>query len=270
MGRSGYALSFVLGLGMAAGCSERPEVWVESEKTFRFPIDTVQSVDVKTHNGDVSLGVSSSDEAVVRVLVRAGGRDEQDAAACLEQLRLIVDVRLGELRARYDLPGRRPSWAVQVSFDVVQPAQALAEVVTHNGRIEVSDLESGVSLETHNGRIELNEVDGLWRAVTHNGAIEARGVPGEIRLATHNGRVTARIGGVGTLSGTVHSHNGSIELTVASDRDTELQCSTHSGGIRVSEAFRMTEATKKRYRGVLGQGGGALKVTTHHGGVRVR
>ncbi len=250
-------------------CSIGPKVWTESQRTFRFPAASVKSVDVTTHNGKVHLSAADGDEAVVEATIRAGGIDEADAADCLANLELIVVEKDGVLVAKYNLPGKRSGWGVQVSFTVTQPAGAPTKVLTHNGKVVAQRIRADVELTTHNGQIKLEECSGAWNAHTHNGSIEASGRSSEINLRTHNGKVTVRVDGTGALSGKLVSHNGSITVDMVSDRDTEVNCETHNGGIDVSENFRTVHSKKRSYSGVLGAGGSKLSVETHNGNIRV-
>ena len=68
----------------------------------------------------------------------------------------------------------------------------------------------------------------------------------------------------------VESGSGSVTLTLPAMLDAEFDISTGSGGIDSDFAVQVNRYERHRMRGVVGKGGGRIRVDTGSGGVRIR
>ena len=72
---------------------------MEDSQEFEIPAAGIQSVWVRTHNGsNRSVGGEEAKEARVIARIRAGGRDDADARACLAAIYLRVEKDNGNIR----------------------------------------------------------------------------------------------------------------------------------------------------------------------------
>ena len=142
---------------------------------------------------------------------------------------------------------------VEVEFHVRVPAGAAFRGVTVNGDVEATGLEGGVEAHTVNGDVEIS-TSGWAEAETVNGSIEASlGAPSwnrELNFSTVNGGITLEL--VPDVSAEVEARwvNGELE--------SELPLTVQG---RFSD---------RRARGVLGQGGHLLTLSTVNGPIRLR
>ncbi|MEM7263901.1 MAG: hypothetical protein AAF488_18080, partial [Planctomycetota bacterium] len=247
--RNRSLLLVALAVTTLPGCvSWSPSVWVEDSRTFRLPADSVERVEVETHNGGIHAEAPSSggEEVVVVASIRAGGETEEDASACLDAIAIDFGIEDGVVttKARYSV-SKKSTWGMKVSYQVTMPASAGLNVVTHNGGIDVQGIEGGLDLETHNGPVTVNGAKATWRVRTHNGRIEVAGAPESLELVSHNGGVVAAIAGTGPLEGKVETHNGSIRIDLLEPRDVAMTGVTNNGRIKVSDDFT-TEVSERR------------------------
>lgn len=142
---------------------------------------------------------------------------------------------------------------VEVDFHVRVPAGAQFRGVTVNGDVRALELQGGVEVHTVNGDVEIG-TSGWAEAETVNGSIRASlGAPRwdrELNFSTVNGGITLEL--PANVSGEVEARwvNGGLES------DLPLTVQGHF--------------SNRRARGVLGDGGHLLTLTTVNGPIRLR
>lgn len=247
-------------------------VWVEGpEERVTFDASGLERVNVRTHNGRVTVVGSAGDDAYVVYKARAGGCSLEEAREAMEALEVFVERRADgeeQIGWRWREPKRR-SWSASVNFEIHVPASLDVRARTHNGRVEVAAIEGDVDIETHNGPIEVESRGARLVAQTHNGRIEARFSGRDLSLETHNGRIVADLSECGPIDGRITTHNGSVKVTLGPEASAMVQASTHNGGISCRIPLSEGEMKRHRLRGRIGEGEGALTIQTHNGSVRI-
>ena len=264
-----------------------PKVWVETEQDFELPAAGLESLNVKTHNGNIVLTGSAEAESLsVHAVTRAGGRDQADAERCLNAVRLRTSVSGTEQELGVEwIEEKERTWQVCVSFEVILPARLSVTGVSHNGNVTAASLESAGDLETHNGNVTATGHRGTLSVETHNGDITAEASApslsltthngrisveaetGELHCSTHNGGVSGELTGTGPLSGKISSYNGEIRFVLGSGLSATINCRTHNGRIRVNRMMERTVEKKHLLKGTIGDGRGNLELSTHNGSV---
>lgn len=246
-------------------------VWVEETEELEIALEGVEAFAAQVHNGSVHAeGQAGITTAKVVVHKKAGGRDEEEAQACMDALRVKSQKEGSTHRVTTECVGPRKShWSWSTDYELQLPQTLALEAVTHNGEIAVDGLRAGCDLETHNGKVRLKEIAGDVRAVTHNGAIAVQAVCSKIELTTHNGGIEAELRGVKDVQGQITTHNGSVELALGEAASTRLNCRTHNGQISSELALADVVMDRRSLRGKLGEGGGELEVTTHNGSIEL-
>jgi hypothetical protein len=267
--------------------------WTEEvSEELEFDPVGVEALHVKTHNGAIVYSGQPTGSTEGRVIVKkkGGGTTMGDALNALKAIEVYVKrssddtVRIGwKWRGGVKLP----AWNGHVSFEITGPGGVYLEGNTHNGPIQISEVDV-VRVETHNGRVEVagatgdvravthngpvvvDASDGLLYAETHNGSIRAGYAGSEITLFTHNGDVIADLQDCAHLEGEITTHNGGVEIVVGEATSADLQCETYNGRIRCDAPLSNIDLTKRKLSGTIGTGEGRLDVTTHNGGIRVR
>jgi hypothetical protein len=187
----------------------------------------------------------------------------------------------------------RRSWngpRTRVNFTVVMPAGLRVNAATGNGDVTINGAGSEVDAATGNGSVLVSNTMGRVNVSTGNGRVIVEAARGEVEVNTGNGDVK-----VVTSSGPVRarSGNGNIDVSMARvDRGERMTFSTGSGRIVVAvpEGFGADlEATTGngeiaseipvrvegrispyRMRGVLGNGGERLSLSTGNGDIQIR
>ena len=270
---SGTGCIIIGGFG-SHGCYDSPRVWVET--TEEFPIETVglTELQVRTHNGAITYrGQPAADATgVVLVTKKAGGVSQADAEEAMEAIQVYSESEAnGVHRLGWKWsPLRRKGWSATVSFDIQAPGGIRFDAESHNGWMEVTGVTADVRLVTHNGRIKVDSSGGKLRAETHNGRIEATYEGENVTVLTRNGRILADLRRCGALAGSVTTHNGGIDLVLGESVSAELACETHNGSITADVPIQTKVIKRGSFRGVIGEGGGKLRVKTHNGSIRIK
>ena len=82
-----------------------------------------------------------------------------------------------------------------------------------------------------NGSLDITGVSGEVNASCINGRLEAHNLAGRARLSTINGRLDAKFDQLAGQVMELNSVNGSVDLTIPSDSNAEVEASTVSGNI---------------------------------------
>jgi DUF4097 and DUF4098 domain-containing protein YvlB len=124
-----------------------------------------------------------------------------------------------------------------------------------------------------NGGVDVKAVSGNVKVSSVNGSVIAQNLASEAQLSTVNGRVEASFEKLeGTPSISLHTVNGSIELTIPDKSNADLSASTVHGGI--ASDFGMPMPTRHRkvggsFTGRIGSGGAHIKLSSVNGGIRI-
>ncbi len=279
---------------LLTGCSWSGfKVWVEDTQQLTIPAAGLEGIDVATHNGAVTVtGQANRDTIEVTVQRKAGGLTLEDAEACLEAIEIVseaigTDGKTHKLTWRW-LDPRHHTWSAAVAFTILMPPRLALRAKTHNGRVGATGLAADIHALTHNGAMELASGTGSIYAETHNGRIHATSAGPQVELKTHNGGIQVTAAGAEHVSiethnggvradltaakpvgGRIVSHNGSMTVAFSDDTSADLACTTRNGRIRSEIEWQVTEMSKRRARGKVGDGGSALEIETYNGGIRL-
>jgi len=122
-----------------------------------------------------------------------------------------------------------------------------------------------------NGALNVNGVAGEVRASCINGRLEAHDLAGTARLSTINGRLNAQFGQLAGHDVELHSVNGSVDLTIPSDSQAEVEASTVSGGIENDFGLHVNHHRFVGHdlRGELGNGGTHIRLEDVNGRIAI-
>ena len=123
-----------------------------------------------------------------------------------------------------------------------------------------------------NGSFDVTGVSGEVRASCINGRLDARDLAGRAKLETINGRLDARFAQLSGKDVDLNSVNGSVDLTIPSDSNAEVEAWTVSGGI--SNDFGL-HVNNHRFvghdmRGELGKGSSTSRSSNVNGRIEIR
>lgn len=122
-----------------------------------------------------------------------------------------------------------------------------------------------------NGSLDISGVSGEVSASCINGRLEAHNLAGRAHLSTINGKLDARFDQLAGNSVELNSVNGSVNLTIPSDSNAEVEATTVSGGIDNDFGLHVNHHrfVGQNLRGELGNGGAHIRVSNVNGKVEV-
>lgn len=237
----------------------------QSAADFRWAgrLDAGSSLEIKGINGSITVVAASGDEIVVTAESR--GRRSDPGSVRIER----VEHRGGlTFCAVYPTPeGKRENFCGAGDDGRMSTQDNDVQV---DFQIEVPD---GVDFigRTVNGDVEAWDVGGDVRAVTVNGDIEIS-TAGFAEAETVNGSIDATMGSRELRGGATFSTiNGSITLDLDDDVDADLDASWLNGGFESDLPFALQgRMTRRSARGMLGDGGPELSLSTVNGSIRLR
>jgi DUF4097 and DUF4098 domain-containing protein YvlB len=122
-----------------------------------------------------------------------------------------------------------------------------------------------------NGSLDITGVSGEVNASCINGRLEAHNLAGRARLSTINGRLNAQFDQLARHNMELNSVNGSVDLTIPSDSNAEVEATTVSGGINNDFGLHVNHHRFVGHdlRGELGSGGTHIRISNVNGRVEV-
>jgi DUF4097 and DUF4098 domain-containing protein YvlB len=261
----------------------RADEWLKN-----YAISGRAQVRVVTNDGHVRVITGESKE--VRVRVETYGVKISDRE---------VRVNVRQEGDRIDADVRVPNhWCVFCSngghrllkIEIHMPREGDLTVETGDGSVEVDSLAGKVDIHTGDGHIKLDGAKGEIRLRTGDGHIEAHHLDGQLEAKSGDGhiRIEGRFDALNLNTGdgsiearalpgsrisstwTVHTGDGSVDLTLPNDFQANLEAHTNDG--RISLGFPVTvdgAISKSEVRGKINGGGSLLTVRTGDGSIRL-
>jgi hypothetical protein len=250
-----FLLLVALFLPSSVSAYKLEETW---ERTFsveddaRFVLENV--------NGSIEVDAWDGSEISVRAEIVIKARSRSKAEELFEKMEFKVEERDDYVRVEADLPrmrklaflfGERSS--ILISYEVMVPRRVCLNLRSVNGHIEAEGTEGSFDLHSVNGAIDLHSMSGEGYIDTVNGSITC-----SIAEFPRNGQLD------------IKTTNGGVQLRLPEDVDGKLDAKTWNGGIDLDIPLTKSIRVKRgRISGVLGEGGGAIKVRTLNGGISI-
>jgi len=243
----------ILALGAHAS-DHRGALTEEFHQTYAITSDG--RIELDNINGDVRISSWDRNEVKVDAIKYADTKERLDEA------KIEVDSGKDYLSIRTKYPSHDNNWnwgsrnnPASVEYTLTVPRKARLD-----------------DIKLINGALNVTGVSGEVRASCINGRLEAHDLAGRAKLETINGRLDARFAQLAGQDVELGSVNGSLELTIPSDSNAEVQASTVSGSIGNDFGLRVNN---HRYvghdlRGELGTGGAHIRLSNVNGHIEIR
>jgi hypothetical protein len=244
-------LTLVLG---ANASDHRGALTEEFHQTYALTADG--RIELDNINGDVHISSWDQNEVKVDAVKYADTKERLDEA------KIEIDSRNDSLSIRTKYPDHDHTWnwgshnnPASVEFTLTVPRTARLD-----------------EIKLINGALDLAGVRGEVKASCINGRLDAHNLAGRARLSTINGRLDARFDALAGNSVELNSVNGSVELTIPSNSNAEVEASTVSGGIGNDFGLHVNhhQFVGHGLRGELGTGGTHIKLNNVNGRIDVR
>jgi DUF4097 and DUF4098 domain-containing protein YvlB len=198
---------------------------------------------------------------------------------------------------------------VSVSYWVMIPSKAAVKIAVTSGDVDIEGIGGMAKAKVTSGRVELRKASQGVDLDVVSGGIDVRDVTGNAYLHTVSGNITAeRI--IGSIKATVVSgdidlsdvseadtveakmtsgsisyegkirsggrytltnHSGSVEMIVPASSGFEFEAKTFSGRIYSDFEVKVSgEISKRRFSGVVNDGGAIVELTTFSGNIYLK
>ena len=227
----------------------------------------------QTHNGSITVNGADVGECNLTATIVARAVTEEEAQRLAEQTQVSLEPSGNKLTAKIEKPYTRTNQSVSVSLDVTVPNHSDLQITTHNGAVEISNINGQIEGLTHNGKVSTTQVSGAANLQTHNGSVRCEEISGDVQLKTHNGSVKAYYHEAAppVCNVSIVSHNGGIEFVAPPGFSAQVEASTHNGSVRTDLPIAVTgKVDKTKLTGTIGAGQGKLYLETHNGSIRIR
>jgi len=143
---------------------------------------------------------------------------------------------------------------------------------TNDGSIRAESLKGDMRLRSGDGSIEAEQLDGKVDADSGDGHIRLEGRFEALNIKTGDGSVTARAlaGSKMSASWSVRTGDGSVDLTLPSDFQADIDATTGDGHISLGIPVTVEGTfSKSALHGKMNGGGQALSIHTGDGSIRL-
>ena len=143
---------------------------------------------------------------------------------------------------------------------------------TNDGSITVEGLKGDVKLRTGDGSIEARDLDGKVEADSGDGHIRIAGRFDALNVKTGDGSVNTRVlpGSKMATSWTIRTGDGSVDLVLPADFQTNIDASTGDGHISLGIPVTIEGTFKNsEMHGKMNGGGQLLTIHTGDGSIRL-
>jgi DUF4097 and DUF4098 domain-containing protein YvlB len=277
---------------------------VTEDFTFSHKLRPGARVVLENVNGPVVIEGWDRNEISVRGAKHAATR------ARLKRITIDVESEPDSIRIRTLLPSDRRNRGGGARYVVRLPKEVALEMVkSSNGALRIENIHGDARLHTSNGTIKVSSTQGSLNAVSSNGTVELVGSRGAALIRTSNGHIRAHTvtghfearTSNGSINATLadidpgrsivaHTSNGSIDLSLESYKDNDVQAKTSNGNIKlhlppdisarlksgttngsISTDFVVSASVirKTRLEGVIRDGGALIDLAVSNGDIRL-
>lgn len=247
-----------------------PEVTDRFSRTVR--IGRTGSLDLSNIAGDVTVTGGNGDEVRIEAVKRARSRDESNAKALLDELRIEVTELPSRVEVRTLYPRNRRNYSGSVDYTINVPSGASATIRSVSGDLRITNVRGELRAESVSGNVVTSGATRLSLVKSVSGDIDVTdaAAEGQVTASTVSGDLTAR--GLKARSLDLGSVSGDVILTdVTSERATVKTVSgnvEYNGPLARSGRYEMSSHSGNVRLAVSGTTGFELEATTFNGDVR--
>jgi DUF4097 and DUF4098 domain-containing protein YvlB len=255
------------------------------EWTKSYTVSGRANVHLDTNDGSVRVTTSDTKQVELRVIYNGYTLDKN----------LRIDSKQDgdrvELSARETMHW---SWGIHVNrslrLEVRMPREADLRVESGDGSVEAQAVNGNVDIHTGDGHIRVEGAKGQIKLRTGDGSIDGRDLDGKIEADSGDGHITldgrfdtlnirtgdgsinahAQPGSRVVSAWSIHTGDGSVDLTVPTDLNANIDASTNDG--RISLGIPITvegQFSNSQIHGKMNGGGQPVTIHTGDGSIRL-
>jgi len=255
------------------------------EWTKNYTVSGRANVHVDTNDGSVRVTTGDTKQVELRVIYNGYTLDKN------------LEIKSKQDGDRVELSARETmhwNWGIHVNrglrLEVRMPKDADLSVDSGDGSVEAQTITGNLDIHTGDGHIRVDGAKGQIKLRTGDGSIEGRDLDGKIEADSGDGHITLdgrfdtlniRTGdgsiNAHALAGSkvlnawnIHTGDGSVDLTVPSDLNANIDASTNDG--RISLGIPVTvegQFSNSKIHGKMNGGGEQLTIHTGDGSIRL-
>ena len=250
LGTACALLTFALG---AHASDHRGALTEEFHQTYALTADG--RVELDNINGSVHITSWDRNEVKVDAIKSADTKERLDEA------KIEIDSHGSSLSIRTKYPDHDNTW----NWGSRNNPASVEYTLTVPRAVRLDEIK------LINGSLDLSGVSGEVNASCINGRLEAHNLAGRARLSTINGRLNAQFDQLARQNMELNSVNGSVDLTIPSDSNAEVQASTVSGNIDNDFGLHVNhhQFVGHDLRGELGNGGTHIRISNVNGKIEI-
>jgi len=278
--RVAIPLSALVMLGAASAPYAKAEEWTKS-----YTVSGRANVRIDTNDGSVRVTTSDTKQIELKVLYSGYTLDKN----------LKIDSRQDgdrvELTAKETMHW---NWGIHVNrglrVEVRMPKNADLTVDSGDGSVESESIQGNLDIHTGDGHIRVAGAKGQIKLRTGDGSIEGRDLDGQIDADSGDGHITldgrfdslnirtgdgsinahAQPGSKVISSWTIHTGDGSVDLSLPADLNANIDATTNDGRISLGIPVMVEgQFSNSQIHGKMNSGGQPVKIHTGDGSIRL-
>lgn len=253
-----------------SGCI--PKERYTRQVNLAIPVDQAESFTAKTHNGNITINGSQTTDCSLTAKITGAADTEENAKKVAEAVNINLVPDANGIKVNIEKPEPLEWSYVIVDMDVNLPAGMNLALESHNGTVRSNGVTGIIKARTHNGKVKVTGATGPADLSTHNGQINYTGVLANLSFETHNGNIEIQCAGLSESPCQIiaRTHNGNIEFIAPENFSAAIMISTHHGLVHSDLPITVTEKTKERLEGTIGDGRDKLILKTHNGLITIK
>lgn len=276
----------------------------ETSKSFTFNVSGRANVRVETNDGSVRVTSSDAKQVEFRVDyqgyelgkdLRVDAHQDSDKVVLTARVTGHWGFSWGHNSRHLHMEVRMPRDAdlqVETGDGAVQAESINGAVNVHtgDGSVKAYSLSGAIDLHTNDGSITVENLKGEIRLRTGDGSIEARNLDGKVEADSGDGhiRIAGRFDALDVKTGdgsvdtrvlpgskmatnwTIRTGDGSVDLVLPSDFQTNIDASTGDGHISLGIPVTVEGTfSNSQIHGKMNGGGQSLIIHTGDGSIRL-
>lgn len=205
-------------------------------------------------NGSIKISPVEGDLATITGEIKVQSESEEDAAAYLEKLDVIVEKNENEIHVYPDQPGDNRGRILTITYNVKLPAKLTTTITNINGDVQIDSLNETITVNVTNGNIILNEIHASVNTALVNGTIDSR------IILPENGTCNMDL------------TSGVINLEIPQNTNAAFNAKIISGSVNVynlTKQIKNVTSTSTSYTGTIGTGNGSIELHAVNGSITV-
>ena len=284
--RCGQAVLPFLAIGVLAVGALAPAAKAE-EWTKSYTVAGRASVHASTNDGSVRVYTADTKQVELRVIYSGMTMDKDftiDARQDGDRVEITAKERNG-WHWGFSFHGNRG-----LRIEVRMPKDGDLSVDSGDGSVEAEAIGGNLDIHTGDGHIKVQGAKGQIRLRTGDGSIEGRDLDGKIEADSGDGHITldgrfdtlniktgdgsinahAQPGSKVLSAWSIHTGDGSVDLTVPGDLNANIDATTNDG--RISLGIPVTvegQFSNSQIHGKMNGGGPPVTIHTGDGSIRL-